>query len=93
MTKIRGAVEEARARKKGNNSTSSTSKIKKTKAIKKNRIEKGSRALSFLLNPHSKGLSLLRSVKVLADKAKARAATTPLSKEAITKLASNISIR
>jgi len=93
MVKIRGAVEEAKAKKKGNSSTSSTSKIRKIRAIRKNRIEKGSRALSFLLNPHSKGLSLFRSVNVFAESAKASAATKAPIKSAIKKFISNISIR
>ena len=46
---------------RGNNKTNSTSKIKKIKAIRKNRIEKGRRALSFGENPHSNGLNLSRS--------------------------------
>jgi hypothetical protein len=40
----------------------STSKIKKIIAIKKNRIEKGSREEFIGLNPHSKGESFSRSV-------------------------------
>ena len=36
--------------------TSSTSKTKNTNAIRKNRIEKGRRALYLGVNPHSKGL-------------------------------------
>ena len=39
----------------------STSKIKKMMAIKKNRIEKGSREEFIGLNPHSKGESFSRS--------------------------------
>jgi len=40
--------------------TSSTSKTKKIRQIIKNRIEKGSRALNFGINPHSKGLTFSR---------------------------------
>lgn len=90
--KVRGEGEELNVRKKGNKSTSSTSKIKKMRAIKKNRMEKGIRALSFLVNPHSKGLNLFRSGKVLADKVKARTATIIAKAEAMKKLANNISI-
>lgn len=90
---MRGAGEEPNVRKNGKRSTSSTSKIKKIRAIRKNRIENGIRALSFLVNPHSKGLSLFRSGKVLADRVKARIATTIAKVEAIKKLVNNISIR
>jgi hypothetical protein len=40
---------------KGNNNTNSTSNTKNTKEIKKNRIEKGKRALNIGVKPHSKG--------------------------------------
>jgi len=46
---------------KGKINTSSTSKIKKTKAIKKNRKEKGIREAFLGLNPHSNGLVFSRS--------------------------------
>jgi hypothetical protein len=39
----------------GNKITNSTSKTRKTKEIKKNRIENGSRALNIGVNPHSNG--------------------------------------
>lgn len=45
----------------GNNKAISTSKIKKITAIKKNRSEKGNRALDFGSNPHSKGELFSRS--------------------------------
>ena len=40
---------------KGNKITSSTSKTRNTKEIKKNRIENGRRALYMGVKPHSKG--------------------------------------
>ena len=40
------------------------SKIRKITANRKNRRENGSRAESFGSNPHSKGVFLLREVKV-----------------------------
>lgn len=61
--------------KKGNSKTSSTSKIKKIRQIRKNRIEIGIRAESLAENPHSKGLSLFRSLKVFMENKKARSAT------------------
>lgn len=45
----------------------STSKIKKIIAIKKNRIEKGSREELIGLNPHSKGDSFSRSIIFFFD--------------------------
>ena len=44
----------------GNKRISSTSKIKNTREIKKNRMEKGIRALNLGVNPHSKGLIFSR---------------------------------
>jgi hypothetical protein len=41
---------------------SSTSKIKKIRATKKNRIENGRRAINFGVNPHSNGLVFSRSI-------------------------------
>lgn len=52
---------------KGNNRVSSTSKIIKITAIKKNCREKGIRALFFGSNPHSKGLFFSRSEKVFFE--------------------------
>lgn len=51
----------------GINKVISTSKIKKIIAIKKNWIEKGSRACLFGSNPHSKGLFFSRSIKVFFE--------------------------
>jgi len=42
---------------KGKIKTSSTSKIKNTRHNRKNRTEKGRRALSLGVKPHSKGLN------------------------------------
>jgi len=39
----------------GNKIINSTSKMRNTREIRKNRIEKGSRALNIGVNPHSKG--------------------------------------
>jgi len=79
--------------KKGNKRTNSTSKIKNSRVIKKNRIEKGNRALSLLENPHSKGLNLFRSWKVFCDKTNASRPTI-LARAVITnQLKSNISIK
>ena len=50
----------ARLRIKGNIKTSSTSKTRKIRLIRKNRIEKGSRALYLGVKPHSKGLIFSR---------------------------------
>jgi len=44
----------------GNSKATSMSKIKKITANKKNRIEKGRRALSLGSKPHSKGVFLFR---------------------------------
>lgn len=52
----------------GNNSVISTSKIKKITAIKKNRNEKGNRAVPFGSKPHSKGEFFSRSEIVFFDK-------------------------
>ena len=90
--KVRGAGDEPNVRKNGKSNTNSTSKIKKIRAIRKNRMEKGIRALSLLVNPHSKGLSLFRSGKVLADRVKAKMATMTAKADAIKKLVNNISI-
>lgn len=46
---------------KGNKRTISTSNTKNKIEIKKKRIEKGIRALSFGVKPHSKGLFFSRS--------------------------------
>jgi hypothetical protein len=53
---------EARLRIKGNIKTNSTSNTRKIKLIKKNRMEKGSRALYLGVNPHSKGLIFSRLI-------------------------------
>lgn len=64
--------EEHRAGIKGKSNNSSTSKIKNITATKKNRIEKGRRAVYFGVNPHSKGLNFSRSnlVFILVNKPK-----------------------
>lgn len=54
----------------GKTKINSTSKIRKTIEIKKNRIEKGRRAESLGVNPHSNGLAFSRSVKNLEPKVK-----------------------
>ena len=51
----------------GNSKTSSTSKIRKITATKKNRRDKGVRDNLFGVNPHSKGLSFSRSSKVFLE--------------------------
>jgi hypothetical protein len=53
----------------------STSKIKKIIAIKKNRIEKGYRDEFKGLKPHSKGVSLFRSINIFLDKIDAKSIT------------------
>lgn len=45
----------------GNKRMISTSKIRKIRATKKNRMEKGSRAENLGVNPHSNGLNFSRS--------------------------------
>ena len=52
----------ARLRIKGNIKTSSTSKTRKIRLIKKNRIEKGNRALYLGVKPHSNGLIFSRLI-------------------------------
>jgi hypothetical protein len=54
----------------------STSKIKKIIAIKKNRIEKGSRLEFIGSNPHSNGEHFSRSVKAFFERREARIITT-----------------
>lgn len=53
----------------------STSKIRKIIAIKKNRIEKGSRDEFIGSNPHSKGEHFSRSVKAFFDRREAKIIT------------------
>lgn len=60
----------------------STSKIKKIIAIRKNRIEKGSREEFIGLNPHSKGDSFSRSEIFFFPKIVER----PITIKAITKM-------
>jgi len=55
----------------GNKRVISTSKIKKMTAIKKNRNEKGSRAVPLGSNPHSNGEFFSRSEIVFFDKREA----------------------
>lgn len=64
-------------RTRGNINTNSTSKIKKIKAIKKKRIEKGNRALNLGEKPHSKGLSFSRSEENFFPKTIPNLQTTP----------------
>jgi hypothetical protein len=52
----------------GNNSTTSTSKIRNKIVIRKNRSENGNRAETFLSNPHSKGDIFSRDPKVFFAK-------------------------
>ena len=52
---------------KGNSNTSSTSNTRKIIHTKKNRNEKGRRALYFVVNPHSKGLNFSMSSMVFLD--------------------------
>lgn len=59
----------------------STSKIRKIIAIKKNRIEKGSRAELIGSNPHSKGDDFSRSIVAFLDKAEASPITITLIKK------------
>lgn len=59
----------------------STSKIKKIIAIKKNRIENGSRAEFMGSNPHSKGDDFSRSIVAFLDRAEARPITITLIKK------------
>lgn len=55
----------------GNKRVISTSKIKKMTAIKKNRNEKGNRAVPLGSNPHSNGEFFSRSEIVFFDKREA----------------------
>jgi len=70
---------------KGKIKTSSTSKIKKTKHKRKNRIEKGNRALSLGVNPHSKGLSFSWSLRAFLESLAPAKRTTPLKRVEIEK--------
>ena len=63
------------------------------RAIRKNRREIGIRAESLLVNPHSNGLSLLRSEKAFFLKERAKSLTTSLSVKAVKKTINNIRIR
>lgn len=60
----------------GNNSTISTSKIRKIMARRKNRREKGSRADFIGSNPHSKGELFSRSPVVRFDSTQPNTITT-----------------
>ena len=62
----------------GRRSVISTSKIKKITAIRKNRKEKGNRALPLGSNPHSKGEFFSRSVIVFLARIEDRIITTDL---------------
>jgi hypothetical protein len=59
----------------------STSKIKKIIAIKKNRIENGSRAEFIGSKPHSKGDDFSRSIVAFLDRAEASPMTITLIKK------------
>lgn len=85
----RGAIENLAKVKNGKRSTSSTSKIRKMRAIRKKRKEKGIREEPLWLNPHSKGLNLTRSKKVLFLSVKAKNATTTPRRREIKHIAAN----
>ena len=51
----------------GKSKTSSTSKMRKITATKKNRRDRGVRDNLFGVNPHSKGLSFSRSSKIFLE--------------------------
>lgn len=57
-----GKSETEDRRPSGKRSAISTSKIRNTRAIRKNRSEKGARAFLIGSNPHSKGVSFSRSL-------------------------------
>ena len=61
---------------KGKSNVISTSKIKKITAIKKNRSEKGKRAVPLGSNPHSNGEFFSRSDNVFFDNKEAIIITT-----------------
>lgn len=61
----------------GKISKSSTSKIRKITAIRKNRNEKGRRDTVLGSNPHSKGLDFSRSCRDLEDRAKPKLVNSP----------------
>ena len=65
---------------KGKIKINSTSKIKNTRHKRKNRIEKGNRALSLGVNPHSKGLSFSWSLRAFLDSLAPAKRTTPLNR-------------
>ena len=70
----------------GSNKVISTSKIRKIKAIKKNRKEKGSRADFLGSNPHSYGEFFSRSIMVFLARIEDKNITT----EAIKKVSKEI---
>ena len=70
---------------KGKRSTSSTSKIKNTRAIIKKRIDRGIRADDLFVNPHSNGANLFRSLASFRDRLKAKIATIAPKKIAMVK--------
>lgn len=76
----------------GKINTSSTSKIRKTKAKRKNRIEKGRRAFILGVNPHSKGLNFSRSGRSFIEKISPSLYTTVAKTIAIKNVITNINI-
>lgn len=67
----------------GKSKAISTSKIRKITAIRKNRVENGSRALLFGSNPHSNGEFFSRSIKVFLERVVARVITINDSKNSM----------
>ena len=74
-----------RLKAKGKIKTSSTSKNKNTRHKRKNRIEKGNRALSLGVNPHSKGLSFSWSLRAFFESLTPAKRTTPHNRAEIEK--------
>ena len=70
----------------------SISKTRKITASKKNRVEKGKRALSLGSNPHSKGVDFSRSFSLRALKVYARLITNKTSKIEIKEVMEKIDI-
>ena len=76
----------------GKISRSSTSKIRKITAIRKNRNEKGRRDTVLGSNPHSKGLDFSRSCRDLEDRATPKLVNSPPKTTTNTKTIINLMI-
>ena len=92
MPDLNNAIPVILLTKYGKINTSSTSKIKNTRAKRKNRIENGRRAFILGVNPHSNGLSFSRSGRSFIDKINPRLYTTAAKMTATKNVITNINI-